>query len=64
MPRPWENSSGKADPTAYTATRPIQEDEQRVSDLVHVIRYVAKNAGFEIINRIEFRDRRSGRIYR
>lgn len=64
MQKPWENSSGLPDPTAYAATRPISDEEQRVSDLMKVLRYIIRLAGFELINRIEFRDRRSGRIYR
>lgn len=64
MPRPWENKSGCKDPTAYQATKAISEEEQRVTDLVWVIKAIARWAGFEIINRIEFRERSSGRTYR
>ena len=64
MPKPWENSSGLPDPTAYAATRPISDEEKRVSDLVKVLRYIIHLAGFELINRMEFRDLRSGRTYR
>ena len=62
--KPWENKSGLPDPTAYAATKPISDEERRVSELVNAIRQVAKLAGFEIINRIEFRDRKTGRMYR
>ena len=61
---PKLNTSGLPDPTAYAACHPISKEEQRVSDLVHVLRYVARGAGFDIINRIEFRERESGRTYR
>ena len=64
MGKPWENKSGCKDPTAYAATKPITEDEQRVSELVKVLKYIIKLAGFELINRIELRDRKSGRMYR
>lgn len=64
MARPWENNSGCKDPTAYAATKPITEEEQRVSELVKVLKYIIRLAGFELMNRIEFRDRRSGRTYR
>lgn len=64
MPKPWENKSGCKDPTAYAATKPISEEEQRVSDLVKAIKTLARLAGFDILNRIELRDRRSGRAYR
>lgn len=64
MPKAWENQSGYKDPTAYAATKAISEEEQCVADLVHVIKIIAKWAGFDIMNRIEFMCRKSGRIYR
>lgn len=64
MPKPWENSSGCKDPTAYAASKPISEEEQRVTELVKVLKPIIRWAGFELINRIELRDRRSGRTYR
>lgn len=64
MVRPWENNSGCKDPTAYAATKPISDEERRISELVKVLKYIIRLAGFELINRMEFRDRRSGRTYR
>lgn len=64
MPKPWENNSGLPDPTAYAATRPISDEEQRVGELVKVLKYIIRAAGFDLTNRIELRDRRSGRTYR
>ena len=64
MAKPWQNSSGYSDPTAYTAEKRISEEEQRVTELVKVLKYIIRLAGFDLINRIEFRDRRSGREYR
>ena len=64
MPKPWENSSGCKDPTAYAASKPITEEEQRVTELVKVLKIIIRWAGFDLINRIELRDRRSGRMYR
>ena len=63
MPKPWENKSGCKDPTAYAATRPTAE-EIEVTRLVKAIRSVADLFGYEIVNRIEFVSRRSGRTYR
>lgn len=62
--KPWQNKSGCPDPTAYEGEKVISEEEQKVADLVWIIKKIARWAGFEIINRIEFRDRRSGRTYR
>lgn len=64
MPKPWENNSGLPDPTAYAATRPISDEEQRIGELVKVLKYIIRTAGFDLINRTELRDRRSGRTYR
>lgn len=64
MAKPWENQSGCNDPTAYAAMKPISEEEQRVSDLVRVLKSIIRWAGFDLISRIELRDRRSGRTYR
>lgn len=64
MRKPWENNSGCADPTAFNAEKAISEEEQKVADLVQIIRKIARWAGFEIINRVEFRHRISGRNYR
>lgn len=61
--KPWQNKSGCNDPTDFEALKPT-EDEIRVSKLVKVLRAVAELSGFEIINRIEFRDRKSGRTFR
>ena len=63
MPKPWENSSGCKDPTAYAATRPTEEEIQ-VSKMVKSIKTVADLFGYEIINRIEFRNRSTGKCYR
>lgn len=63
MSKPWENSSGCKDPTAYAATRPTEEEVQ-VSKLVKAIKVVTELFGFEIINRIEFRSRNTGKCYR
>ena len=64
MPKPWENKSGLPDPTAYNGEKAISEEEQKVADLVWIIKKIVRWAGFEVINRVEFRERRSGRTYR
>lgn len=64
MKPPWENRSGYPDPTALQGEKEICREEQRVSDLVRHIRYVARLAGFDIVNRIEFRDLKTHRTYK
>ena len=58
------NPSGAPDPTRVRAESNIQREEARVSELVHVLRYVAGAAGFEIVERIVLVDNQTGRIYR
>ena len=58
------NKSGLPDPTAYNGEKAIAEEEQKVADLVWIIKKIDRWAGFEVINRVEVRDRQSGRTYR
>lgn len=64
MSKPWQNKSGYPDPTAFRGEKAITEEEQKVADLVWIFKKIARWAGMEIINRVEFRDRQSGRTYR
>lgn len=63
MPKPWENAEGYHDPTAYHGTKNIirDEDEQqkRVNTLIFVLKYITRLAGFELLNRIEIKDRKT-----
>lgn len=62
------NSEGYSDPTAYGAIRNISREEndqtKRVSTLVSVLKYVIDAAGFDLMNRIELKDRRTGKEYK
>lgn len=64
MPNPRLNKSGYPDPTAYNGEKKITEEEQNVADLVWIIKKIAGWAGFDVISRVEFRHRMSGRRYR
>lgn len=68
MSKPWNNAEGYPDPTAYNGLKPVirEEDEQqkRVNTLIFVLKYIIRLAGFELLNRIEIRERKSGREYR
>lgn len=68
-PKPWENAEGYADPTAYAALTNIQVEESaaldaRVNTLIKVLKYIITVSGFEMVNRIELRDKKSGRCFR
>lgn len=64
------NPSGLPDPTRTRAEEKISKeesaakDERRIGDLVHVIRYISENAGFEIMGRITFVEKHTGKIFR
>lgn len=52
------------DPTAKKVERELTAEEQEISHLVKMIRQIAAWAGYDVVNRIEFRNRKSGRCYR
>lgn len=68
----YKNIEGYADPTVGEAMANIgREERQReaerlaaIGDLMPIIRQTAALAGFEIVNRITFRDKATGREYR
>lgn len=68
MPKPWENAEGYHDPTAYHGTKNIirDEDEQqkRVNTLIFVLKFKPRQTGDVLLNRIEIKDRKTGREYR
>ena len=64
MANPRLNKSGYPDPTAYHGEKPINEEEQKVADLVWIMKKIARWAGFDITNRVEFKHRITGRMYR
>ena len=64
MPKPWENASGYPDPTAYQAIQAADEQAKRFDGVIRVLKYIIGLAGFELISRIEIRDKRTGREWR
>lgn len=65
---PKKNPDGYNDPTAYVALSSVQkeqdEHEQRVNQLIKTLKNTIDLAGFDLLNRIEIRDRDTGRVYR
>lgn len=63
-----KNCEGYADPTAHAAIRNILQEEneqqRRVSELVGVLKYIIDKAGYDLLARIEIRDRKTGKEYR
>ena len=70
--KPWLNDSGCPDPTAYEAMKRIQmEERQRFSHVdsdAHMVVTTIKNildlSGFELLDRIQIRHKKSGKIYK
>lgn len=62
------NASGCADPTAYNALLPMvqadEELERRTSSLIKAIKINIDLAGYDLVARIEVRDRKTGRVFR
>ena len=65
---PHKNSEGYSDPTAYLGLKPIIEEEnaleREVNALIKVLKYIIKNSGFELVSRIEIRDKKTGRVFK
>lgn len=63
-----KNAEGYNDPTAHAAMSKIirEENEQlrRLTALVGVLKYIINLAGFDLLKRIELRDRKTGREFR
>ena len=65
---PYLNSEGYADPTAYAGTKNIireeNDAERRASELVKTLRFIIRLAGFELTERIKFKDTKTGREFK
>lgn len=69
--KPWLNDSGCPDPTVYEAMKNIQKEEKRsnhVDDNAHMVVTTIKNildlAGFELVERVQIRHKKTGKIFR
>ena len=62
------NQSGYADPTAYEAVSNVIKEEKelnkKVYDLISVLKFIIDWAGFELIDRIEIRDKKTRKEFR
>ena len=62
------NASGYTDPTAYAALQKVSKEEKelcrKVSELLKVLKTIIEWAGFELISRIEIRDKKTRREFR
>lgn len=62
------NAEGYKDPTAYCGIQSVikeeNENDKRAYDLVKVLKYIIRAAGFEQIERIQLRDVKTGKEYK
>ena len=65
---PYFNHESYPDPTAFHGLKNVireeSELEKRANDLVHVIKSICNFSGFELIGRVQFKDKKSGRVFK
>ena len=65
---PKRNSEGYSDPTAYLGLRSIIREENalegEVYALIKVLKYSIGKSGFELVSRIELKDKKTGRVFK
>lgn len=65
---PWKNSEGYPDPTAYEGTKEVIREENEVERMnrktIQAFRAVADLAGFEIVDRITLKHKKTGRMFK
>jgi hypothetical protein len=65
---PKYNASGLPDPTVYYAIRNVVKEEkeldERVRNLISVLKFIIDWAGFELIGRIEIRHKKTRKEFR
>ena len=61
------NAEGYVDPTAYVALKSIANDEKtekKAAYVVSILKFIIRESGFELLNRIELKDKKTGRTFR
>ena len=62
------NASGCPDPTAYYGLQEVIKEEKamekQVTNLLHIIRLICNLVGFEIVGRVQFKHKKSGRVFK
>ena len=65
---PYFNHEGYADPTAFHGMKNIIKEESEVEDklntVIHIIKSICDISGFEVVGRIQFKHKKSGRIFK
>lgn len=65
---PYKNPEGYADPTAHAAMSTVQKEQDaadlRVQNFIRAVKTIIDQSGYDLLARIEIRDRATGRDYR
>jgi hypothetical protein len=65
---PYYNNEGYPDPTAYAGTRDVireeTETEHKAFELIKVLKFIIRLSGFELIERIKIKNKKTGREFR
>lgn len=68
MDDPRKNKEGYSDPTAYYALRAAARDEaeaeKRAIQVIAVVKFILQTFGFELIQRIQIKDKKTGREFK
>ena len=65
---PYYNNEGYPEPTAYNGTKDVIKEvaelERKTGELIKVLKFIIRSAGFELIERIAIKDTKTGREFR
>lgn len=65
---PLYNKSGCADPTAFYGIKNVVREETEIDgkahELIKVLKFIINSAGFELMERIEIKHKKSGKEFR
>ena len=65
---PYKNPEGYGDPTAHAAMSTVQKEQDaadlRVQNFIRAVKTIIDQSGYDLLARIEIRDRATGRDYR
>lgn len=59
-----DNGEPYEEPTPTEAEKNISAEEKRENELIYTLKYIIRTADFELLNRLEVRDNRTGKIWR
>ena len=59
-----KNGEGYQDPTAYKGMQTTVDLESKVAFLIKVLKFIIRQSGFELVGRIQIRDKETGRIFK